>query len=68
MPPPELSDVDDPKKTLNSLAWLQGGEMITAPDELTPDDDNSFAFSPDQLVDVGDSRSFLLPGDLVELR
>ncbi len=62
-------DVPEPGRFRNSLNHGQSNFIIDEGVEDSAQDDLEIdLFDRDQLVDVGDSRNFLLPGDLVELQ
>lgn len=53
---------------MNSSTGQSGMDLETSDDERIDLEDNASVFEQDDLVDVGAKRTFLLPGDLVELR
>jgi hypothetical protein len=53
---------------LNSSTGQAGMDLESNNDERADEEDNASVFEQDELVDVGTKRTFLLPGDLVELR
>jgi hypothetical protein len=63
-PPAELHDSIQPGQTANTLN-RSNVNLRTVDGEGDHSEDRVYAYSPDQLIDVGHSRSFLLPGDLV---
>jgi hypothetical protein len=69
LPRANAADSIRPGDVVNNLTRPQGGEFQVAPDEVQTEDGSGRApvFDRDELVDVGNNRTFLLPGDLVEL-
>jgi hypothetical protein len=68
VPPPEPNDHPTPGDVVNS--WTRpGSEDFTVDPNLDGTNDDIYAtvFGQDDLLDVGNSRTFLRPGDLVEL-
>lgn len=53
---------------LNSSTSQSGIDLESNNDESRDEDDTASVFEQDELVDVGTKRTFLIPGDLVELR
>ena len=52
----------------NEVRFDSMGQNLSQDDEIGQDDMSNFSpFQKDDLVDVGGHRTFLLPGDLVEL-
>ena len=65
--PPNLNEVTGARDVLNNLTRTNDGDFRIEPDEEEAENDAP-SMVYDELVDVGDRRLFLLPGDLVELR
>jgi len=63
---PTINDYARPGATENYVTRPPDGDKFVSPDEGTISSDLPI-FDRDELLDVGDRRGFLLPGDLVEI-
>lgn len=67
--PPDLAEIGDQGGILNDLTRTNDGDYRVALDKFEQGtEDDTLTIRLDEMVDVGDKRGFLLPGDLVELR
>lgn len=68
VPPPEPNDNPTPGNVVNSWIRSRSKDFMVDPNvDGTNDDIYAKVLGQDDLLDVGDSRTFLRPGDLVEL-
>jgi hypothetical protein len=68
VPPQEPNDHPTPGNVVNSWIRPRSKDFMVDPNvDGTNDDIYAKVLGQDDLLDVGDSRSFLRPGDLVEL-